>query len=70
MVIMKKTNEEYLKLAETIGHLNASTMEKIQALRLNGRTVLNYVKSASNEKWKKPADVWIDELYERMLMKK
>ena len=67
---MKKSNNDYLNLARKIGHLNDDTMDKIKALNLDGRTVLGYVQSSKNEKWKKPAAEWIDELYKRKVKKK
>lgn len=62
---MKKTNEDYLKLAKKIGHLSNETMKQIQELKLDGRTILGYVTSCKSEKWKKPANEWINELYKR-----
>lgn len=62
---MKKTNKDYLNIARKIGHFDDKTMQQIEALNLDGRTVLGYVKSSKNEKWKKPAKDWINELYEK-----
>lgn len=62
---MKKTNEDYLQIAKKIGKLSDETMRKASELNIKGRTLLGYVRSAESEKWKKPADEWIDTLYER-----
>ena len=62
---MKKTNEDYMAIAIRLGHLDNKTIQQIQELKLDGRTVLGYIKSCKNEKWKKPAKEWINEIYEK-----
>jgi hypothetical protein len=57
--------DKYYKLAIKIGKLNKETIRKAKELNIKGRTLLGYVKSAEREKWKLPADEWINELYTR-----